>query len=134
MTGPYDDIIRLPHHTSEKHPRMGREERAAQFSPFAALAGYEDVIAETARMTEEKPVLSDDEKASLDLILSSLSADDAISLEYFSKDPVKSGGALLSVCSKVAKLDWEKRQIMLSDGLRIPVDDVISIRRLCVSP
>ena len=113
---------------------MGREERAAQFSPFAALTGYEDVIAETARMTEEKPVLSDDEKASLDLILSSLSADDAISLEYFSKDPVKSGGTLLSVCSKVAKLDWEKRQIVLSDGLRIPVDDVISIRRLCVSP
>ena len=55
----YDDIIDMPHHTSETRPRMSLINRAAQFAPFAALTGYEDVIAETARLAEEEILRED---------------------------------------------------------------------------
>ena len=50
----YDDIINLPHHVSKKHPRMSLEARSAQFAPFAALTGYDEVIEETTRLSEQK--------------------------------------------------------------------------------
>lgn len=50
----YDDIINLPHPTSDKHPRMSLYDRAAQFAPFAALDGYEEAIKETVRLAEEE--------------------------------------------------------------------------------
>jgi hypothetical protein len=62
----YEDIIGLPHHVSQRHPHMPVSDRAAQFAPFAALTGYGDVIKETARQTEERPELSEDERAALD--------------------------------------------------------------------
>ena len=62
----YDDIIRLPHHVSSVHPHMPVSDRAAQFAPFAALTGYGDVIKETARQTDARPELSEDEKEALD--------------------------------------------------------------------
>lgn len=62
----YDDIINHPHHVSTRHPRMPMIDRAAQFSPFAALTGYGEVIKETARLTDRKPELSESEKAELD--------------------------------------------------------------------
>ena len=64
--GKYDDIIDLPHPVSAKHPRMSLLERAAQFSPFAALSGYEDAIDETARQTQTFMELDEDEKERLD--------------------------------------------------------------------
>ena len=60
MSGKYDDIIDLPHPTSKKHPRMTMVNRAAQFSPFAALTGYDAAIRETARVTENRRELSED--------------------------------------------------------------------------
>ncbi len=66
MSGPYDDIISLPHPTSSRHPRMLISDRAAQFSPFAALAGHSAALAETARLTDRQIELSDDDKAVLD--------------------------------------------------------------------
>ena len=62
----YDDIINHPHHVSTQHPRMSMIDWAAQFSPFAALTGYGEVIKETARLTDRKPELSESEKAELD--------------------------------------------------------------------
>ena len=58
MKTPYDDIIHLPHHVSQNHPQMSMHDRAAQFAPFAALAGYEAAIEETARLTAERSELS----------------------------------------------------------------------------
>ena len=49
----YEDIINLPHHVSKKHPQMSLYARAAQFAPFAALTGYEDLIEENARKVNE---------------------------------------------------------------------------------
>lgn len=51
--GKYDDIINLPHHVSVKHPRMSMNNRAAQFSPFAAPTGYEKAIEEARKKQEE---------------------------------------------------------------------------------
>ena len=60
--GSYEDIINLPHHVSSKRPQMPMLDRAAQFSPFAALTGYDDAIHETGRLTDEKIDLSEEEK------------------------------------------------------------------------
>ena len=62
----YDDIINLPHHISAKHPRLSKEQRAAQFAPFAALTGYGDAIKETARITEDRIELDEEEKKKID--------------------------------------------------------------------
>ena len=67
MTGPYDDIISLPHPTSAKHPRMPLSDRAAQFAPFAALSGHSAALAETARLTDQRMELDEDARAALDL-------------------------------------------------------------------
>ena len=67
MKGPYDDIINLPHPVSKTHPRMSMIERAAQFSPFAALTGYGAAIKETARLTDRKLELDEETQALLDL-------------------------------------------------------------------
>ena len=67
MTGPYDDIINLPHPTSAKHPRMPLSDRAAQFAPFAALSGHSTALAETARLTDQRMELDEDARAALDL-------------------------------------------------------------------
>ena len=68
MTG-YEDIIHLPHHVSVRHPQMSRQDRAAQFAPFAALTGHKDAIRETERLTERKRRLSEDCRQILDLYL-----------------------------------------------------------------
>ena len=60
MTTEYDDIIHLPHHVSSKRPQMPMSDRAAQFSPFAALTGYDDAIQETGRLTEQKIELDEE--------------------------------------------------------------------------
>ena len=54
MSGKYDDLLNLPHHTSAVHPRMSAEDRAAQFAPFAALTGYHDQVNEAARFTSDR--------------------------------------------------------------------------------
>ena len=66
MSGKYDDILFLPHPTSRKHPRMSAMDRAAQFSPFAALTGYEETIEETGRLTEQPVELWEDARMELD--------------------------------------------------------------------
>ena len=66
MKNPYDDMLHLSPPVSEKYPKMSMQQRAAQFSPFAALTGYEAVIAETGRLTEPLRELDDNRKAVLE--------------------------------------------------------------------
>ena len=93
----YGDIIRLPHHVSSVHPHMPVSDRAAQFAPFAALTGYGDVIKETARQTDARPELSEDEKEALDYkiqLACGLPGDKPeITITCFVPDEKKSGGA-----------------------------------------
>lgn len=93
MSGKYDDIIDLPHPTSKKHPRMSRQNRAAQFSPFAALTGYDAAIRETARITEDRRELSEDAAVELNYKISLLQQEQAgvkkIKVIYFRQDTTK---------------------------------------------
>lgn len=131
MNGPYDDIIDLPHPVSKKHPAMKIYDRAAQFSPFAALTGYEAAIRETARFTGRRIELDEDEKAALDRKLH-MTAERAgeymeVSVTCFEPDKTKEGGSYKTVCGCIKKIDDYRREIVLMDGRRISMDDIIDI-------
>lgn len=128
MSGPYDDIIDLPHPTSERHPRMPMASRAAQFSPFAALSGYDDAVKETARLTDSKVELTEEEKVILDAKLQLLVPGMEASFTYFQQDDKKEGGAYLTVTGTVKKFDSYAREIVLGDGRRMPIDDILELQ------
>ena len=130
-THKYDDIINQPHHTSQNHARMSISDRAAQFSPFAALTGYDDAVRETARLTDERIVLEEDERQTLDerfLFLRSHLADRTrVTFTYFKPDLKKAGGAYVSVSGIVRRVDDVERQIIMEDGTVIYIDAVTAI-------
>lgn len=128
MSGPYDDIINLPHPTSERHPRMPMAARAAQFSPFAALTGYEDAVHETARLTSSRAELTEEEKSILDAKLQLLEPGVAASFTYFQPDSRKQGGAYLTAAGMVKRMDSCAREVILANGQKIFVDDIIGIQ------
>ena len=127
----YDDIINLPHHVSKKHPQMSLSNRAAQFSPFAALTGHEDAINETARLTESFIELDENRKEQLDeqlqLIRENLEQKPEIEVTYFQPDSRKSGGAYVTFCSQVQKIDEYSRRIVFTDGTAVWIEDLYSI-------
>lgn len=126
--GAYDDIIDLPHPTSARHPRMPMADRAAQFSPFAALVGHGAAIRETARLTDRKIELTEEEKAVLDerLRLLSDTGGEAV-FTYFLPDERKDGGAYVTAAGRVKKLDLPGRRVILTGGAVIPVEDILEI-------
>ena len=128
MSGPYDDIIDLPHPDSERHPRMPMANRAAQFSPFAALSGYDGAVQETARLTDRKAELTEEEKAVLDTKLQLLIPGMGASFTYFRQDEKKEGGVYLTVTGTVKKFDSYAREVVLADGCRIPIDDILEVQ------
>lgn len=129
--GNYDDIIDLPHHVSETHPPMSRADRAAQFSPFAALTGYDAAVRETARVTERRIELDEGVKAELNArlncILEHLSEHPQVSITYFMPDEKKSGGAYRTVTGAVRKLDGFAKNLTLVDGTVVPVEEMIHV-------
>lgn len=130
-TEKYDDIIHLPHPISEKHPRMPMLDRAAQFSPFAALTGYEEAIYETGRLTEEKTELGEEEKAILDrkqrLLLEKLDERPALTVTFFVPDEKKSGGRYITKTGNLKRIDLIQQWMLLTDGTKISLEDVKSI-------
>ena len=131
MSGTYDDIINLPHPTSAKHPRMPMIDRAAQFSPFAALAGHGAAIQETARITEQKAELTEDEKALLDEKLRLLAdANGEAIFTWFLPDEKKAGGAYVSTKGCLQKIDPLECRIVLTDGTVIPIEHISAIEDL----
>lgn len=123
----YDDIIALPHHVSETHAPMPLRDRAAQFSPFAALTGYEAAIEETARYTEDKRELSEEEKQILSVRLAALEERAPVSILFFQPDARKDGGAYRTVTGTVKKIDVYRGTLGLADGTVIPIDDILHI-------
>ena len=126
--GAYDDIINLPHPTSAKHPRMSMAARAAQFSPFAALVGHGAAIRETARLTDRKIELTEEEKEVLDekLWLLNDTGKEAL-FTYFLPDGKKDGGAYVTAAGSIERLDPLERQIILTGGAVIPIEDILEI-------
>ena len=131
MTDNYNDIIDLPHHVSATRPQMSMMDRAAQFSPFAALTGYDAAIKETARLTGQKIDLDDSEKeeinAKIQLIAERLGEDFEVVITYFQPDSKKAGGSYVDAIGIVKKIDEYERAIIFQDGKKILIDDVLDI-------
>jgi len=127
----YDDIIDLPHHVSATRPRMSMIDRAAQFSPFAALSGYGAAVKETARLTEEWLELSEDRKAvlneKLQILAEQIDSRPEAVFTYFRPDEKKAGGAYVSVTGSIKKIDSTSREIILMDRTAIPIDQIYEI-------
>ncbi len=134
---PYDDIIDLPRPTSSKHPRMPRENRAAQFSPFAALTGYDAVIRETARLTGRRADLDEQQLEELDRQLNALAArveeetePAEVRLTYFQPDRLKVGGEYVTETVRVRRVDPVFRVLELSDHSLIEIGDILSVEQV----
>lgn len=127
----YEDIINLPHHVSSTRPQMSMLERAAQFSPFAALTGYDTAIKETGRLTDEKIEIGEEAltflNMKLQLLVDNLDDKLEVTFTYFKPDERKSGGAYVDVTGTVKKVDDYERQIVMHNGTKIPLDDILNI-------
>lgn len=131
MRTDYDDIINLPHHVSETRPQMSMIDRAAQFSPFAALTGYDAAIKETGRLTDDKVELDEESLNDLNMryqiLFDKLDEHPDVAITYFKADETKDGGAYLTITDKIKKIDEYERLITTSDGTKIPMDDVLML-------
>ncbi|MBQ6161563.1 MAG: hypothetical protein IJM81_01435 [Prevotella sp.] len=127
----YDDIINLPHHTSDHHPRMAMIDRAAQFAPFAAVVGYDDAIAETGRYTDSRPVAGDDKLNELDrkmaAIVKTIESHPEVEITFFVADERKDGGSYQTLTAQVVKVDETERRLYLSEGTAIYIRDIIRL-------
>lgn len=131
MSGRYDDIMDLPHHISTTRLPMSMTDRAAQFSPFAALTGYDDAIRETGRLTDAESLLSEDALCDLDLkfhlLAEQLRENPTVHITYFRPDDRKKGGAYITVSGIVKKIDLTEQMIRMADGLSIPMAHIADI-------
>ena len=127
----YDDIINLPHHVSPTRQRMSMHDRAAQFAPFAALVGYDAAVAETARLTESRPELDEQEQRVINkrlaYIADHIQEQTQVRIKYFIPDEHKSGGAIVEVSGVVRKISATDGTIVMADGCIISFADVTDI-------
>ncbi|MDO4521494.1 MAG: hypothetical protein Q4B44_07595 [Erysipelotrichaceae bacterium] len=124
----YGDLLYMPRPVSKKHPRSSRDSRAAQFSPFAALTGYDDAIKETARLTKEKPELSEEQKEQLDRTMRELITDPSeVTIVYYVMDDLKEGGDIRTESCRIRKTG--NNFLKTDTGLTIPLEDILDIRR-----
>lgn len=125
----YSDIIDLPRHVSSKHPQMSMMNRAGQFAPFAALTGFGGIIQESARLTERRIELSESELMALNEKLTMLARNLPAECEvtHFLPDTVKEGGRYVSQRVKVKQILPDQCQIVLDDGQRIDLDNVLDL-------
>ena len=131
MKNDYSDIINHPHYVSKTRPQMSELERAAQFSPFAALTGYDAAIKETGRLTDERLELGEETKALLDMkqqyLFDMISDQPEIAVTYFVPDEKKSGGEYITVTGNLKRIDEYERQMLFTNGKKIPMDEVVDI-------
>ena len=128
----YSDIIGKSRPESYRHAHMSNYERAAQFSPFAALTGYDDAIVETARLTDSKIELDEDTINTLNDRINSKSKDSTdsmckVTITYFIKDELKEGGHYVEYTGFVRTIDDYDRIVIMSDGKSIHIDDISNI-------
>lgn len=132
MTRKYDDILHLPHPTSKKHPRMPISDRAAIFSPFAALTGHAAAIQETARLTDQKIELDEDSKAELDrrqaILLEHIAEQPEVTITWFCPDEKKSGGAYVVTVGRLKRVDETAGTLRLADGMTIALDEIVNLQ------
>ena len=127
----YDDMLHLPHHVSKTRRQMPRLERAAQFSPFAALTGYDATIQEAGRLTDSQASLTESSKEQLDeklsRILQVINHQPEVTVTYFEPDLRKEGGAYVRVTGRVKKVDGCTQVMILTDGTELPLADILDL-------
>ena len=135
MNGEYEDIIHLPHHRSKTRSHMSMHDRAAQFSPFAALTGFESAICETERLTDRRIELDEDRRTELDRAIFRLQEllplQPEVSVTYFIPDGKKQGGRYAVSQGRLWKLDLYRQILFLADGTGISLPDIIHIEPDC---
>ena len=125
----YEDIINLPYNKSKTHKHMSNHDIAAQFAPFAALTGYEDLIAETARRVEKKKIISQEKREEISRKLHFIANNKIqckVKIIYFRKDKNKEGGEYMVLEASKIKIDVNKK-IIIADGVKIHIDDIYEI-------
>lgn len=127
----YDDIINLPRHKSKTRSPMAIIDRAAQFSPFAALTGHDSAIKETARETKKKVELDTYMREALDykleILIDQLGNNPEVKISYFQADEKKQGGEYISTTTRIKKLDEYKQTIYTTNNKEIAIDDILDI-------
>lgn len=129
---PYEDIVDLPHHVSKKHPQPTMADRAARFAPFAAITGYEEMVLEEARVTDDRIEMDESSKAALNeklnMILEFLDEQPEVSITYFEPDKRKAGGAYITVTGTVKRIDEYEHLVIMTDGKKINIDDIYNLQ------
>lgn len=129
---PYEDIVDLPHHVSRKHPQPTMADRAARFAPFAAITGYEEMVLEEARITDDRIELDENSKAALNeklnMILEFIDEQPEVSITYFEPDMRKAGGAYITVIGTVKRIDEYEHLVIMTDGKKINIDDIYNLQ------
>ena len=127
----YDDIINIPRWNPKSHPRMSEYDRAAQFAPFAALTGYDAMVSETARLTDAKADLDEEQMLSLNETLSNiverLGEHPKVSITWFRKDTRKKGGEYVKTEGTIRNVDLPGRLLILKEGAQISLDEIASM-------
>lgn len=127
----YDDIINLERPIS-KHPHSSMESRASQFAPFAALVGYDGEIKETARLTDKKVVLDDNQKeiisSKLNYLNEHINDQNEVTITYFIKDQKKSGGKYQQKTGIIKRIDLVNQNIKFIDNTIISMKDITNIK------
>ena len=127
----YDDIIGILHFEPKSHPRMSMEKRAAQFSPFQALTGYDELIKETGRRTSNKITLTEEEKEllsqKLQIINNYYLNKEEMMITYFVNDMKKSGGKYITIKKIIHQIDFPYQKVILKDREKINFDDILDI-------
>ena len=128
---PYEDIVDLPHHVSRKHPQPTMADRAARFAPFAAITGYEEMVLEEARITDDRIELDENSKAALNeklnMFLEFIDEQPEVSITYFEPDMRKAGGAYITVIGTVKRIDEYEHLVIMTDGKKIRIDDIFGL-------
>lgn len=131
QTDTYEDMLEMKYPYVSKHPRMSLYNRAAQFSPFAALTGYEEAIEETGRLTDTKIILSEESKAELNHMLTyiqeHLSEYPEIQVTYFIADKRKQGGSYETYTGRARRIDEVESLLIMKDRKKIRITDIIDI-------
>ncbi len=131
MSTPYEDILYLPHHVSDNRARMSMLDRAAQFSPFAALTGYDDVVSETARLTQTQIILDVDAREELDkkltLIRDQIAQGPQLRITHFVPDERKAGGAYVTTTGRGYRMSSHEKWLKLDDGTAIFFENILNI-------
>ena len=128
---PYADLLHMPRPAQHVRPAMPRQDRAAQFAPFAALTGHNAAIVETARITQARIQLTEEERERLDgkqqLLQAHLSQCPVVTVTYFQPDERKEGGTYQKVSGRFRGINDLRRILFLTEGMEIPLDDIVEL-------